>query len=100
MIEWELKTTKEDKKGKSMSDIYKISQAIKEKETLDAQAIKDPESKKLIVDKDVIKKVSLSQSNDPEETMKEVCATREEIAKQRLKENTNKVFEANNMGYI
>ena len=27
--------------------------------------------------------------------MKEVCATREELTKQRLKENTNKGFEAN-----
>ena len=49
----------------------------------------------------MIKKVSLRhckkilKNNDPEETMKEVCVTREELTKQRLKENTNKVFEAN-----
>ena len=36
-----------------------------------------------------------TSKNYPKETMKEVCATREERTKQRLKENTNKSFEAN-----
>ena len=98
IIEAEVKKIKEAKIGK-VGQIYKISKAIKGNQTNNAHAIKDPDTKKLIVDKEQIKKVSLNyckrvlKKNDPEETMKKVAAARESLIKQKLEEDTTNGFE-------
>ena len=99
IIESEIKKIKEDKRGK-VGQIYKITKVIKGKDNNNAHAILDPDSKKLIVERDKIKKVSLEyckkvlKKNKPVENMMKLVATRKDLNEQRMKEDTTEGFEA------
>ena len=74
--------------------------ALQRKDNNNAHAILDPDSKKLIVERDKIKKVSLEyckkvlKKNKPVENMMKVVATREALNEQRMKDDTTDGFEA------
>ena len=99
MIEEEVEKIRKSTKGK-VGQIYKIAKELKGAVPNQANAIKDPETKKLVVEQSEIKKVSLKyckkvlEKNEPKGGMKKMFEVREKLNEERLSEKDGEGFEA------
>ena len=90
MIEEEVEKIQKSNKGK-VGQIFKIAKEIKGSSSNQAHAIKNPETKELVVDQSEIKDVSLKycqkvlKRNEPKAGFRKMFEMREELNEERLK---------------
>ena len=99
MIEEEVEKILKSNKGK-VGQIFKIAKEMKGSSSNQAHAIKNPETKELVVDQDEIKDVSLKycqkvlKRNEPKGEFRKLFEIREELNAERMKEDDGKGDEA------
>ena len=99
MIDDEVEKIRKSNNGK-VGQIFKIAKALRGGTTSQAHAIKDPETKKLVVEQNEIKSVSLKhckkvlERNDPKREMERLFEIRNEVNEERLKVCNDEGFKA------
>ena len=99
MIDEEVVKIQRSNSGK-VGQIFKISKQLKGEATNQAHAIKDPETKRLVVEQKEIKSISLKfckkvlERNEPKKEMEKMFAMRKTLNEERLHENVGEGFKA------
>ena len=104
MLDKEVEKIREGNNGK-FNQIFKIAKQLKGTSTSQAHAVKDPVTKKLVVDQKEIKQVSLNhckkvlEKNEPKEEMRKMFDVRERLIEERLRERGGHGFETSKEVY-
>ena len=99
MIDEEVVKIQKGNNGK-VGQIFKIAKQLKGEATNQAHAIKDPETKRLVVEQSEIKSISLKfckkvlERNEPKKEMEKMFEMRKTLNEERLSENVGEGFKA------